>query len=116
MCLLPLPYQHTARAAVEASMSFKVWASSAHIRSSHSLTSKAQVARSVARMGSRLRLSLRSGWRLDWSWTFSWSLVRAQAGAEMARIAFKFSISIFQSIKMQFPWDEERMVSRMSCA
>ena len=95
--------QHTAQAAVEVSMSFCVQASLAHMQSFHSFTSKAQAARSVANMGSRLRLSLRLEWRLNCSWTLSWTLVRARAGAEVARIAFRFSISIFQLMKTWLP-------------
>ena len=104
---------HTVQATEDASMSLWVQASSACMRLLCSFTSKAHVARSVARTGLTLRLSLKSGFKLDWSWVLSWSQVRAQVGAKVVSVAFRFSISIFQSMKMQFPWDEERMVSRM---
>ena len=106
--------QRTAQATADASINFWVCASSARIWSSHSLTSKVQVARLVVTVSLRLRLSLRSGWRLDCSWTLSWALVRALLRAEVVRIVFTFLTSIFQSMKMQLPWVDERINSRMS--
>ena len=102
--------QRTTRATEDASMSLWVQASLAHMLSSHSFTSKAHVVRSVARTGLTLRLHLKLGLKLDWSWVLSQSQVRTQVGAQVVSMAFRFLISIFQSMKMWFPWDEEKMV------
>ena len=106
----------TAWAAEEVSTTFCMRSSSAHRRSSRSLTSKPQAARLVAFTGSCLRLHLRSGLRFERSWTWSWTLVRVSVGAKEARIEFRFSISIFQSMNAWWPCFVDKMVSRMSWA
>src|SRR5277367_5756839 len=100
----------TARAAEEVSTTFCMRSSSTRRRSSRSLTSYPQVARSVALTGSCRRLHLRSGLRFERSWTLSWTLVRASLGDEEVRIEFKFSISIFQSMNTRRPCFADRMV------
>ena len=105
-----------ARAALLASMSHWVHAFSALTQSSCSFTSVDHVPSLVERTSLLMRLILSLAFRFASSCIFRPSSVSAWVGEDVVRIAFRFSISIFQSINKRLPCLDEIIVSWILCA